>query len=95
MQQPGGPMAAGGPGPYPQQPGGPPMMGGQPVGPQYGQPPPSHMAGPPQQQGAFQPMQHQPEPSYDPDEEEDKNGVRLSWNVWLVLRSLPNFVDYR
>lgn len=74
-------MGAGGPGPYPQQPGGPPMMGGPPgAAPQYGQAPP-HMAGPPQQ-GAFQQMQHQPEPSYDPDEEEDKNGVRLSWNVW-------------
>lgn len=82
MQQPGGPMAAGGPGPYPQQPGGPAMMGGGPQGvaPQYGQVPP-HTAGPPQQ-GGFQQMPHQPEPSYDPDEEEDKNGVRLSWNVW-------------
>lgn len=57
------------------------MGGGPPAGPQYGQVPP-HMAGPPQQGGAFQQMQHQPEPSYDPDEEEDKNGVRLSWNVW-------------
>lgn len=86
MQQgpPGGQMPMGGQGPYQQQPGGPGMMGGpqqqQPGAPQYGQVPP-HLAGPPQQ-GAFQPMQHQPEPSYDPDEEEDKNGVRLSWNVW-------------
>ncbi|KAK9898719.1 hypothetical protein P389DRAFT_141717 [Cystobasidium minutum MCA 4210] len=31
-------------------------------------------------------MPHQPEPSYDPDEEEDKNGVRLSWNVWPSSR---------